>query len=131
MTNTLTEHQAYHITVKSFIMSLLLTHKGFSYTIDVTGHVGRNPHRHFIPTVKTNYGKRYRGTSIWNHLQSDLYNAVTVQQFKSFFSDSCKVFYFVLLYVCVHVATLVYVLCRGMQLPRYFSLSRYHKTYRN
>ena len=30
----------------------------FSYTSNVTGHIGRNPHRLYIPGIRTNYFKR-------------------------------------------------------------------------
>ena len=60
----------------------------FSYAIDVTGRSGRNPHRLYVPRIRTNYGKRslrYRGTLIWNRLSAMLYNATSVRQFKSLF----------------------------------------------
>ena len=59
----------------------------FSYT-NVTGHIGRNPHRLYVPGIRTNYGKRSlrcRGTVIWNCLPAALYDATTVRQFKSVF----------------------------------------------
>jgi len=63
----------------------------FSYAIDVTGHVGRNPHRLYVPAERTNYGKRslkYRGTMIWNCLSPELYDAKTLKKFKSLFCTS-------------------------------------------
>ena len=60
----------------------------FSYATDVTGRSGRNPHRLYVPRIRTNYGKRslrYRGTLIWNCLYAMFYNATSVRQFKSLF----------------------------------------------
>ena len=60
----------------------------FSYTTDDTGYTGRNPHRLYVPGVRTNYGKRslkYQGTLIWNRLSVELHNAISLRQFKSLF----------------------------------------------
>jgi len=61
----------------------------FLYATDITGYTGQNPHRLYVPRVRTNYGKRslkYRGIWIWNRLSVELHNATSVRQFKSLFN---------------------------------------------
>ena len=87
---TLAERRTYHAALQVFKIlhniSPTYLQDLFSYTIDVTGHVGRNPHRLYVPAVRTNYGKKslkYRGTMIWNRLSPELYGAKTLKKFKS------------------------------------------------
>ena len=73
-------------------------HGIFSYVVDVTGRSGRNLHRLFVPSVRTNYGKQslaYRGTAIWNRLPKAQYSAKTVNGFKNI------ILYNVILFCCV------------------------------
>ena len=63
-------------------------HEVFSFAVDVTGRSGRNVHRLYVPSVRTNFGKRllvYRGTAIWNRLPPALYGAKTVSEFKKLY----------------------------------------------
>ena len=49
----------------------------FVYATSVTGRVGRNAHRLFVPQINTNYGKQslyYRGATLWNALPMALHN---------------------------------------------------------
>ena len=89
---TLAERQTYHTAIQVFKIlhnfSPTYLQGLFSYTSNVTGHIGRNPHRLYVPGIRTNYGKRslrYRGTVIWNRLPAVLYDTTTVRQFKSVF----------------------------------------------
>ena len=89
---TLVERRTFHTAVQVFkiLRNVSPTYMQglFSYATDVTGRSGRNPHRLYVPRIRTNYGKRslrYRGTLIWNRLSAMLYNATSVRQFKSLF----------------------------------------------
>ena len=67
---------------KYYIMFHLHMQGLFTYATDVTGHTGKNPHRLYVPRIRTNYGKRslqYWGTLIWNRLTVELYNATSVR----------------------------------------------------
>jgi len=80
----------------------------FTYAADVTGHNGQNPHRLYVPRIRTNYGKRslqYRATLIWNHLSVELYNGTSVRQFKSFILF-CVIIICMLLYFACFVCML-------------------------
>jgi len=70
----------YHAPVQVFkiLYNTSLNCDLFSYTIDVTGHAGRNPHRLYVPSERTNYGKRlikYCGTLDLESSFTCLYNA--------------------------------------------------------
>ena len=55
-------------------------HHMFSYTNSITGRVGRNAHRLFVPQIHTNFGRRslfYRGATLWNALSPALYDAAS------------------------------------------------------
>ena len=89
---TLAERQTYHRAIQVFKIlnnfSPTYLQGLFSYTSNVTSHIGRNPHRLYVPGIRTNYGKRslrYRETVIWNRLPAVLYDTTTVRQFKSVF----------------------------------------------
>jgi len=50
-------------------------HNMFAYATSITGHVGRNAHRLFVPQINTDYGKRslyHRRATIWNALPTAL-----------------------------------------------------------
>ena len=62
----------------------------FRYARDVTDHQGRNPHRLYVPRVRTNYGKSslyFRGTFLWNSLHPSLYTLQSVALFKRTFHN--------------------------------------------
>ena len=78
--------------------------------MDVTGRSGRNLHRLFVPSVRTNYRKQslaYRGTAIWNRLPKALYSAKTVNGFKTLFCTMqfCFAVYVLILY-CIFFVVL-------------------------
>ena len=90
--SSLTERRTFHTAVQVFKILNKISppylHGIFSYAVDVTGRSGRNLHRLFVPSVRTNYGKQslaYRGTAIWNRLPKALYSAKTVNGFKTLF----------------------------------------------
>ena len=90
--SSLTERRTFHTAVQVFKILNKISPpylRGiFSYAVDVTGRSGRNLHRLFVPSVRTNYGKQslaYRGTAIWNRLPKALYSAKTVNGFKTLF----------------------------------------------
>ena len=48
----------------------------FKLSEDVTGYVGRNSYRLFIPQMTTTYGQKslfYRGVVAWNNIDQSLY----------------------------------------------------------
>jgi len=50
-------------------------HNMFANATSITGRVGRNAHRLFVPQINTNYGKRslyHRRATIWNVLPTAL-----------------------------------------------------------
>ena len=54
------------------------------FSQNVTGQVGRNSHRLFIPRMQTTYGQKslfYRGTVAWN-IEQTLYLATSLKTFK-------------------------------------------------
>ena len=67
-------------------MTPVYLHHMFSYTNSITGRVGRNAHRLFVPQIHTNFGQRslfYHGATLWNALSPALYDAALYTQFKS------------------------------------------------
>ena len=91
-TLTLTERRRYHTAIqvyKSIRKSSPSYLQGiFEYSKDVTGHVGRNINRIFVPRVFNNYGKRsfyYRGSVLWNNLSSAVVEAVSLPSFKKLY----------------------------------------------
>jgi len=73
LSTTLAERRTFHMAIQVFkiLHNISPTYmRGlFTYAVEVTGHTGRNPHRLYVPRIRTNYGKRslqYWGTLIWN-----------------------------------------------------------------
>jgi len=57
----------------------------FHYAVEITGRDARNEHRLFAPRVRTSLAKNgfyFRGTKIWNSLNSTLYAAKKLTNFK-------------------------------------------------
>ena len=55
------------------------------FTKDITGFVGRNNHRLFIPRMRTTYGQKslfYRGVVAWNNIDQTLYSVTSLKAFK-------------------------------------------------
>ena len=72
---TLAECQTYHAAIQVFKIlhnySPTYLQGLFSYTSNFTGHMGRNPHRLYVPGIKTKLWQRplhYQGTVICNRL---------------------------------------------------------------
>ena len=62
----------------------------FKFSVDVTGHVGRNSHRLFIPRMRTTYGQKslfYRGAVAWNNIDQTLYSVNSLSRFKSLYKS--------------------------------------------
>ena len=61
-------------------MTPVYLHHMFSYTNSITGRVGRNAHRLFVPQIYTNFGRCslfYRGATLWNALSPALCDAAS------------------------------------------------------
>ena len=89
---SLTERHTFHTALQVFKIVNRISppylHGVFSFAVDVTGRSSRNVHRLYVPSVRTNFGKRslaYRGTAIWNRLPPALYGAKTVSEFKKLY----------------------------------------------
>ncbi len=77
LVSSLHERRKFHVSVMSYrILTNLCPEYLRSHL--VTGRSsGRNPHRVYVPAIRTNYGKNafyFRSTSIWNKLDSRLYS---------------------------------------------------------
>ena len=58
----------------------------FQFSKDLTGRVGRNINRLFVPRVFTNFGKRsffYCGAVLWNYLPLNVSEAASVPSFRN------------------------------------------------
>ena len=91
---SLVERRTYHTAVQSFKILHELTppylHSMFCYASAVSGRVGRNPLRMYVPSIRTNYGRGSlwdRGTIIWNNLSAHLTVAQSLAKFKTLYSD--------------------------------------------
>ena len=65
-------------------------HGMFRYALAISGRVGRNPLRLYVPSIRTNYGRGslwYRGTTIWNNLRTHVTAAPSLAKFKTLYSD--------------------------------------------
>ena len=91
---TLVERRKFHTAIQIFksihqkLPSYL--HNIFHYSRDITGHIGRNINRLFVPRVNNNYGKRsfyYRGAMIWNSLPSTVTEATNLSKFVRLYHD--------------------------------------------
>ena len=87
---SLTEQQTYHTAVQVFKIIRKITppylHDTFSYAVDVICHIGRNPHRFYVPSIRTNYGRKslwYQSTVIWNNLSLGINTAKSLTESKS------------------------------------------------
>ena len=91
---SLTERRRYHVAVQVYRILHKLSSPylcdTFHYTVDVTSYTGRNPHRLFVPRVRTNLGKGslyFRGTQIWNSLNPLLYVTGKLEHFKTLYKS--------------------------------------------
>ena len=91
---TLVERRKFHTAIQIFksihqkLPSYL--HNIFHYSRDITGHIGRNINRLFVPRVNNNYGKRsfyYRGAMIWNSLPSTVTESTNLSKFVRLYHD--------------------------------------------
>ena len=86
---TLAERRHFHTIVQVYkILHLLVPIQDmFMFSDTLTGHVGRNSHRLFIPKMRTSYMVKrafcYRGAVAWNNLDQTLYSATSLQTFVS------------------------------------------------
>ena len=68
----------------------LYLHNIFQYSKDITGHIGRNINRLFVPRIRNNFGRRsfyYRGTVLWNSLSQVVVEAASLSSFKKLYFD--------------------------------------------
>ena len=91
---SLIERRTYHTAVQVFKILHELTppylHGMFRYASAVSGRVGRNPLRLYVPSIRTNYGRGslwYRGTIIWNNLSVHVTAAQSLAKFKTLYFD--------------------------------------------
>ena len=85
---TLTEHRHFHTIVQvykilhppvpTYLQDMVM------FSGNVTGYIGRNSHRLFIPRMRTTYGQKsllYRGGVAWNNIDQTLYLATSLNGF--------------------------------------------------
>jgi len=88
---TLAKHRTYYTSLQAFkiLHNISPTYPQglFSYIINVTGPVGRNPQR-LLCGSKDQLQRKIIRTMIWNLLSPELYNAKTSKKFKSLFCIS-------------------------------------------
>ena len=91
---SMTERCRFHTAVQIFKSlhqsSPSYLHNIFHYSKDITGHVGRNINRLFVPRIRNNFGRRsfyYRGTVLWNSLSQVVVEAASLSSFKKLYFD--------------------------------------------
>jgi len=91
---SLIERRTYHTAVQVYKILHELTppylHGMFHYASAISGRIGRNPLRLYVPGIRTNYGRGslwYRGTTIWNNLPIHVTAAQSVAKFKCLYFD--------------------------------------------
>ena len=91
---SMTERRRFHTAVQIFKSlhqsSPSYLHNIFHYSKDITGHVGRNINRLFVPRIRNNFGRRsfyYRGTVLWNSLSQVVVEAASLSSFKKLYFD--------------------------------------------
>ena len=89
VTITLTERRCYHTTIQVYRslnkIAPSYLHNTFNYAVDISGRAACNPHRLFVPRVRTTLAKSsfyFRGTKIWNSLNPTLYEVKRLASFK-------------------------------------------------
>jgi len=89
MASTLAERWRYHTAIQVYRsvhkISPSYLHNTFHYAAEITGRYAHNKHRLFVPRVRTSLAKNsfyFRGTKIWNSLDSTLYAANKLTHFK-------------------------------------------------
>lgn len=91
--HTLADRRVYHMMIATYKIIKNVTpvylRDLLRATVDVTQHLGRNIHRLFIPSVRTNYGKNsfyFRAAMTWNSLNTNLYTAPNLDTFKALYA---------------------------------------------
>ena len=91
---SLMERRTFHTTVQVFKILHEIAppylHGVFRYALDISGCVGRNPLRLYVPSIRTNYGRGslwYCSTTIWNNLCPPVIAAKSLAKFKTLYFD--------------------------------------------